>query len=181
MARFEVINNEHDAKMYSVVGTTSAGNADELVLNGMVGEIGARIEDNVYQLLPVTATAKDIFFVATPEVDADESKISNNTLIGFKNKIGEVQDAVVVTRNRKFAISQDGVEGLTGDAVKGGYLYVVAGKRKLQYKATAPVAGDNALLVAVIEDVVPATQGLFIGMNGTNLAMNYKMIRARVL
>lgn len=175
MARFDVTNNNTDAKMYSVIGTT-AGGADELILNGMVGEIGKRIEDNIYELLPLTATATDVFFVATPEVDPDESSIANNTLYGFTNKIGEVQDVVLIPRHRKFAIAENGI---VGTIVGGkGYLYAKVGERKLQYSATLPA---DSKLLAIIEEVVPATQGMVIGANGSNLILKYNMVRARVL
>lgn len=175
MARFDVINNNADAKMYSVIGTT-AGGEDELILNGMVGEIGKRIEDNIYELLPLTATATDVFFVSTPEVDADESSISNNTLYGFTNKIGEVQDVTAIPRHRKFAIAENGI---VGTVVGGkGYLYAKVGERKLQYSATKPA---ESKLLAEIESVVPATQGMVVGINGSNLILKYNMIRARVL
>lgn len=175
MARFDVINNNADAKMYSVIGT-AAGGADELILNGMVGEIGKRIADNVYELLPLTATATDVFFVSTPEVDADESSISNNTLYAFTNKLGEVQDVVQIPRHRKFAIAENGV---VGTIVGGkGFLYAKVGERRLQYSATKQA---DAKMLAEIESVVPATQGMVLAANGNNTILKYNMIRARVL
>lgn len=178
--RFEVTNRSNSEKMYSVVGTNEGGSADELILNGMVGEIGDRIEDNVYQLKPLTATAKKVFFVATPEVDADESKLENNALYTFVNKLGEVQDAVEVPSDRKFAIAENGIVGsMVG---KKGYVYAKVGERKLQYKATLPTKEDDqALLVAIIEEVVPATQGMFVGMKNAKLSLNYNIVRCRVL
>ena len=180
MARFEVTNKGGNEKMYSVVGTNAEGSKDELILNGMVGEIGDRIEDNVYQLKPLTATAKKVFFVATPEVDADESKIENNALYTFVNKLGEVQDAVEIPSDRKFAIAENGIEGSIEG--KKGYVYAKVGQRKLQYKNSLPTNDDDqALLVAIIEEVVPATQGMFVGMKNAKLSLNYNIVRCRVL
>lgn len=179
MSRFEVTNRSNAEKIYNVVGTNSGGNADELVLNGMVGEIGDRIEDNVYQLKPLTATAKKVFFVAEPEVDADESKVQNNALYTYQNKLGAVVDAVEIPADRKFAIAENGIVGsIVG---KKGYVYAKEGERKLQYKATLPIESDKAKLVAIIEEVVPATQGIFVGANKANLALSYNMVRCRVL
>lgn len=181
---FNTRNFKNDAKMYSVVGTKvdNSVKVDDTVQNGMVGTIGNQIRDNVYELLPLAADSTDIFFVATPEVDSDESKISYNTLQGFTLAKGDVADAIESHKHAKIEISEDMVDNVpVGGALKTGFLMAVAGKRKLQYKATAPIAGDNALLVADIEDVVQATQGIFVGLNGANLAMNYRNIRARIL
>lgn len=177
--RFEVTNRSNSEKIYNVVGTNTGGTADELVLNGMVGEIGDRIEDNVYQLKPLTATAKKVFFVAEPEVDADESSVEKNALYTYANKLGAVVDAVEIPADRKFAIAENGIVGtIVG---KKGYVYAKVGERKLQYKVTKPEASDNAVLVAIIEEVVPATQGAFVGVGSANLALSYNMVRCRVL
>lgn len=177
--RAEVTNFGSDnLKIYSVIGTDTAGTADELVQVGMLGEVTKQIEDNVYALQPLTATSKHVAMVATPEVDEDESSFDKNTLKGFSLKLGEVTDAVILAPHKKIAIEKAGVEGI-GSATTG-YVFAVAGKRKFQYKATKPVEADNALLVGVIEKVLPATQGIFIGTNnGNNLAMAYDIVRIR--
>ena len=41
--------------------------------------------------------------------------------------------------------------------------------------------GADAVSVAIIEEVVPATQGLFVGVGGANLAMQYNIVRCRVI
>lgn len=175
---YNVRNKKDSAKMYSVIGMATTGGEDELVQNGMVGEIGEQIEDNIYEFLPLSATAKDVFVMATPEVDADESSVQKNSLHGFKMTLGQVGDATQLERHGKGEISEDMVDG---SCAKTGYLYAVAGSRKLKYKATKPDTGDNALLVAKIEDIVPSTQGMVIGIGGKNLTLNYKNIRFRVL
>lgn len=175
---YNVRNKKESAKMYSAIGMATTGGDYELVQNGMLGEIGEQIEDNIYEFLPLSATATDIFVMATPEVDADESKVEKNSLYGFKMTLGQVGDVTQLERHGKGEISEDMVEGT---CAKTGYLYAVAGSRKLKYKATKPIEGDNALLVAKIEDIVPATQGMVIGIGGKNLALNYKNIRFRIL
>lgn len=176
---YNVRNKKESAKMYSVVGKKTAGGELELVQNGMFGEIGEQIEANVYEFLPVSATAKDIFVLATPEVDPDESNYMNNTLRGFKLTLGEVADATQIERHAKGEISEDMV---TGTVAKTGYLYLKAGDRKLTYKATKPdKTTDSALLIAKIEDVVQSVQGMFIGANGQNLVPQTKNIIFRIL
>lgn len=179
--RFEVINNDKDAKYYNVqvkvadYDATSTGK----VSNGVVGKIGARKEDNVYEFTKLAAKTDKVFYLATPEVEADESNYKNNTLRHYMNNIDEVLDAVEIRVGRKFAISEDGIVGsIVG---KAGYVYAKMGETKLQYKATMPIESDNAVAVAIIEEVVPATQGMFIGIGGNNLAMQYNIVRCRVI
>lgn len=174
---YNVRNKKESAKMYSAVGMVATGGADELVQNGMFGTVGAQIEDNVYEFLPVTATSTDIFVMATPEIDSDESKVEYNSLHGFKMALGQVGDITQVEVHSKGEISEDMV---TGTCTKVGYLVLEANQRKLKYSETLPTE-DTALLVAKIEDIVPATQGMFIGVGGKNLALSYKNIRFRVL
>jgi len=188
MARFDTSNIDNSNKMYSIIGTDIA-HADELVQNGMVGKIGDRITDDIYEFLPLVDGDTDVFFVATPEVDANEDSILNNSLHGFKLALGQVADAVQYKSHNKFAIEEAGVEGIAtnASAVKGAYLYSVGGKRKLQYKLTKPITTDKAIQIYVIEDVVPATQGMYLSQ-GTAVAkglkpiqLQYNMIRCRVL
>lgn len=186
--RFDTTNIGLDNKMYSVIGT-DASHADELVQNGMVGKIGDRIVDDIYEFLPLVDGDTDVFFLATPEVDPDENNVVNNSLHGFKLELGQVADAVQYKTHNKFAIEEGGVEGIaTGaNALKGAYLYAVGGKRKLQYKATKPISTDKAILVAIIEDIVPATQGMTL-QAGTSasrglvpMQLQYNLLRCRVL
>ena len=179
MARFEIINNSREAKIYNVKVDVAQFDANDtgLVSNGLVGKIGARIEDNVYELKALEATTDQVFFLASPEVDADEYDYKKNTLLHFKNDVADVLDAVEVPVNRKFAVSEDGIEGaIVG---KAGYVYAKVGEVKLQYSKTMP--STDAVLVAIIEEVVPATQGLFVGVGGANLAMQYNIVRCRVI
>lgn len=178
--RAEITNFGSDnLKIYSVVGTNAAGNADEVVQVGMLGEVTSMVTDSVYNFQPLTATSKHVAIIATPEVDEDESKIVNNTLKGFTLKAGDVVDAVLLAPHKKIAIEKSGIENFV-DAT--GYVYAVAGKRLLQYKATKPVVGDNPLLIGKIEAVLPATKGLFIGTtNGNNLALNYDLVKIRFI
>ena len=50
--RFEIINNSREAKIYNVKVDAGQFDANDtgLVSNGLVGKIGARVEDNVYEL-----------------------------------------------------------------------------------------------------------------------------------
>ena len=175
---YNVRNKKESAKMFSVVGTATTGGAEELVQNGMFGDIGKQIEENIYEFLPVTATSNGIFVMATPEVDADESKVEYNTLKGFKLALGQVGDATQVEVHSKGEISEDMVIGTCAES---GYLVLEAGARKLKYVATVTPGTATDLLVAKIEQIVPATQGMFIGVAGKNLALNYKNIRFRVV
>lgn len=174
-------NIKDSAKIYSIIGVATTGGDYELVQNGMFGEIGEQIEDNIYELLPVSATAKDIFVVATPEVDPDESSIAKNSLYGFKLGLGQVADAVQVELHSKGEISEDMVDLGGKTPVKGGYLVLKAGQRKLAYQDTAPLEADNALLVAKVEDVLLAKTGIAVGLGSQNLIPNYKNIRFRVI
>jgi hypothetical protein len=189
MSRFDTSNIDQSNKMYSVIGT-DLSNADELVQNGMVGKIGDRIVDDIYEFLPLEDGDTDVFFLATPEVDPDETSILNNSLHGFKLALGQVADAIQYKTHNKFAIEEDGVEGIASNAhaVKGAYLYSVGGKRKLQYKTTKPDAvTDKPIQIYVIEDVVPATQGMYLKQGTassrslTPIQLQYNMIRCRVL
>lgn len=179
MARFEIINNSREAKIYNVKVDVAQFDANDtgLVSNGLVGKIGARVEDNVYELKALEAETDQVFFLASPEVDADESDYKKNTLLHFQNDVADVLDAVEIPVNRKFAVSENGIEGTIID--KAGYVYAKVGEIKLQYSATMPVA--DAVSVAIIEEVVPATQGLFVGVGGANLAMQYNIVRCRVI
>ena len=188
MARFDTSNIDSSNKMYSVIGT-DASHADELVQNGMVGKIGDRIVDDIYEFLPLVDGDTDVFFLATPEVAPDETSILNNSLHGFTLALGQVADAVQYKSHNKFGIEEAGVEGIANGAhaVKGAYLYSVGGKRKLQYKATKPISTDKAIQIYVIEDVVPATQGMYL-QQGTSaskgltpIQLQYNMLRCRVL
>lgn len=179
MARFEIINNSREAKIYNVKVDEAQFDANDtgLVSNGLVGKIGARIEDNVYELKALEATTDQVFFLASPEVDADESDYKKNTLLHFQNDVADVLDAVEIPVNRKFAVSEDGIEGaIVG---KAGYVYAKVGEVKLQYSATMP--STDAVSVAIIEEVVPATQGIFVGVGNANLAMQYNIVRCRVI
>lgn len=180
---YNVRNKKESAKMYSVIGKATTGGDLQLVQNGMFGEIGEQIENNVYEFLPVSATAKDIFVLATPEVDPDESNYMNNTLRGFKLVLGQVGDVTQIERHAKGEISEDMITVPQGATIaKTGYLFLKAGDRKLTYKATKPNREtDSALLIAKIEDVVLALQGMFIGSNGQNLIPQTKNIIFRVL
>ena len=186
--RFDTTNIDNSNKMYSVIGT-DATHADELVQNGMVGKIGDRIVDDIYEFLPLVDGDTDVFFLATPEVDAYETSILNNSLHGFTLTIGQTADAVQYKTHDKFAIEEAGVEGILAgaSAIKGAYLYSIGGKRKLQYKLTKPISTDKAIQIYVIEDVVPATQGMYLRQGTasakalTPIQMQYNMIRCRVL
>lgn len=182
MARFEVINNSREAKIYNVKVKTADYDAAEtgLVSNGVVGKVVKRLEDNVYELEKLAAEGDKVFFVASPEVDVDEYNFKKNTLLHYMNDVDDVLDAVEIAVDRKFAISEDGIDGTI--ASKKGYVYAKVGETKLQYKATKPdFETDQAVLIAEIEEVVPATQGMFIGLNGKNLAMQYNIVRCRVI
>lgn len=189
MARFDTTNIGLDNKMYSVIGKATTGGADDLVQVGMVGKIGEQIEDNIYEFLPLEDGDTEVFFLSTPEVDPDESKVVFNTLHGFRLELGQVADAVEYKRHNKFTIEEtaEAIEGLaSGKATKGGYLYAKGGKRKLQYKATLPdTETDKAILVAKIEMIEPATQGMTVRATSAkkfeNLALNYNLLRCRVL
>lgn len=178
---YNVRNKKESAKMYSVIGKATTGGDLELVQNGMFGEIGEQIEADVYEFLPVSATAKDIFVLATPEVDPDESNFMKNTLRGFKLTLGEIGDATQIERHAKGEISEDMITVADGTIAKTGYLYLKAGDRKLTYKATKPEVGDSPLLVAKIEDVVRSVQGMFIGANGQNLVPQTKNVIFRII
>ena len=189
MSRFDTTNIDQSNKMYSIIGTDLT-HGDELVQTGMVGKIGDRIVDDIYEFLPLEDGDKEVFFLATPEVDADETSILNNSLHGFKLTLGQVADSVESKRHNKFAIEEAGVEGIATNAhaIKGEYLFAVGGKRKLQYKATKPdVVTDKAIQIYVIEDVVPATQGMYLKQGTasskglTPIQLQYNMIRYRVL
>ena len=189
MARFDTSNVNSNNKMYSIIGT-DLSQGDELVQTGMVGKIGDRIVDDIYEFLPLEDGDTDVFFVATPEVDPDETSILNNSLHGFALALGQVADAVQYKKHDKFAIEEAGVEGIATNAhaVKNAYLYSVGGKRKLQYKATKPdTITDKAIQIYIIEDVVPATQGMYLKQGTasskglTPIQLQYNMIRCRVL
>lgn len=189
--RFDTSNIRKDAKMYSVIGTKVSGSdkVDDLVQVGMVGKIGDRILDNVYEFLPLEATDKtnngDIFFLATPEVDPDEENVLNNSLKYFKLSEGQIADAVQYIKHDKFAIEEDGIVKSSSDTITiGGYAYAEAGKRKLQYSTTKP---SDYCMLAVIEDIVPVTEGMFV-KQGTRTAkaltqqqMQYNIVRCRVI
>lgn len=179
--RFDTTNIKRDAKMYSIIGKASTGGEEQLVQVGMVGSIGDMIEDDIYEFLP-PANGKDVFFLATPEVDADESDYTKNSLHGFTLRLGQVADAVQGMAHDKFTIEEKGIVG-ENIAVKK-YVYVKEGERKLQYKETLPVEADKAVLIGQIESIVPATQTLFLKANSSgfqNLAMNYNLVKFRVL
>ena len=178
---YNVRNKKESAKMYSVIGKATTGGDFELVQNGMFGEIGKQIENDIYEFLPPSETAKDVFVLATPEVDPDESDFNKNTLRGFKLVLGQVGDAVQMERHAKGEISEDLIAENTSMS-KDGYLYLKKGERKLTYKATKPdMTTDTALLIAKIEDIVPALQGIFIGANGKNLVPQTKNVVFRVI
>lgn len=182
MARFEIINNDKYAKIYSVKVKVADydASATGLVSNGVVGKVVTRLEDNVYQLEKLAAQTDKVFFLASPEVAADQSSFSKNALKTYLNDVTDVLDAVELRVDRKFAISEDGIVGTIVGGV--GYVYAKTGTDKLQYKATKPTfATDGAVLVAEIEKVVPATQGMFIAVGGTNIAMQYNIVRCRVI
>lgn len=178
---YNVRNKKESAKMYSVIGKATTGGELELVQNGMFGEIGERIEADVYEFLPVSATSKDIFVLATPEVDADESSFAKNSLRGFKLSLGEIGDATQVERHSKGEISEDMITVSSGTIAKGGYLYLAANSRKLTYKQEAPGESEAALLVAKIEDIVPSVQGIFVGADGSKLAPQVNNVIFRVI
>lgn len=178
---YNVRNKKESAKMYSVVGKATTGGELELVQNGMFGEIGEQIENDIYEFLPVSAQTKDVFVLSTPEVDPDESSYIKNTLRGFTLAKGQVADATQVERHSKGEISSDLILENTSLA-KTGYLYLKKGARKLTYKATKPdMTTDTAVLIAKIEDIVPGVQGMFIGANGQNLIPQTKNVIFRVL
>ena len=179
---YNVRNKKESAKMYSVIGKATGGATDEVVQNGMFGVIGEQIEKDVYQFLPpVKEGALDVFVIATPEVDPDESDFMKNTLRGFRLAEGQVADAVQVERHSKGEISEDLIND-NASMDKTGYLFLKDGERKLTYKATKPdMTSDSALLIAKIEDIVPAVQGMFIGANGKNLIPQTKNVIFRVL
>ena len=104
-----------------------------------------------------------------------------NTLRGFRLAEGQVADAVQVERHSKGEISEDLIND-NASMDKTGYLFLKDGERKLTYKATKPdMTSDSALLIAKIEDIVPAVQGMFIGANGKNLIPQTKNVIFRVL
>ena len=183
--RAEITNFGSDnLKIYSVIGTATDGNTDELVQVGMLGEVGDQIENDIYKLMPLTETSKHVAMVATPEVDADEGKTEYNSLKGFKLQLGQVCDAVILAPHKKIAIEKDGIEGDGVASIKkGDYVFAKEGKRKLQHKTTAPEAiSDKPLLVGRVESVVPATRGIFIGSTGgKNIALNYDLVNIRFI
>lgn len=183
--RAEIVNFGSDnLKIYSVIGTATGGEEDELVQVGMLGEVGGQIEDNIYKFLPLSETSKHVAMIATPEVDADESQIEYNSLKGFKLQLGQVCDAVLLAPHKKIAIEKGGIKGSGAESMKvGQYVYAKQGERQLQYKATLPdTSTDNALLIGVIESIVPATSGLFIGSTGgKNIALNYDLVKIRFI
>ena len=189
--RFDTRNIRKDAKMYSVIGTKVSGSdkVDDLVQVGMVGKIGDRITDNVYEFLPLESTDSsangDVFFLATPEVDPDEDNILNNSLKYFKMSEGQIGDAVQYLKHDKFSIEEDGVVTTTGVTIaEGKYVYAKAGERKLQYSANIP---SDYCMLAVIEDIVPTTEGMFVKSGTasakalTPIQMQYNLLRCRVI
>lgn len=180
--RFEVINNIKDAKYYNVKVKVADydATATGLVSNGVVGKVVKRLENDVYELEKLAGQGEKVFFLVSPEVDADEYNYKKNTLLHYMNDSSAVLDAVEIPVDRKFAISEDGIVGsIVG---KKGYVYAKVGEVKLQYKATKPdFATDKAVLIAEIEEVVPATQGMFIAVGGANLAMSYNLVKCRVI
>lgn len=178
---YNVRNKKESAKMYSVIGKATTSGDLEQVQNGMFGEIGEQIENDIYEFLPPSDKATDVFVLATPEVDPDESDFMKNTLRGFTLAKGQVADAVQVERHSKGEISEDLIQENTS-MNKTGYLYLKQGERKLTYKATKPdMTTDTAVLIAKIEDIVPALQGIFIGAGGQNLIPQTKNVIFRVL
>lgn len=181
--RLDTMNVNVSNKMYSAIGKATTGGLNEVVQNGYFGKVGALLEEDIYEFLPLADGDRDIFVMATPEVDADESKISNNTLTGFTMVEGQVGDIVQLKTHDKIAVEEKGIESLAGSGVVGKYVYVKSGKRKLQYKATLPDAvTDKALLIGVIESVVPATQrGTYVSSTLANVALNYNIVRIRFI
>ena len=39
----------------------------------------------------------------------------------------------------------------------------------------------KAILIAEIEEVIPAVQGMYVGAKGKNLAMSYNLVKCRVI
>lgn len=187
MARFDTTNFRKDAKIYSVVGKATSGGVDEQVQVGMVGKIGNLIEDNVYEFLPLESGDTEVFYLATPEVDYDEHDYKKNTLYYFSLPEGAVADAVEGKKHDKFTVGDNGVEVSGASVVKGGYIYAKAGERKLQYKATKPDGSDDAIQIAVIEDIKDATQGITVqtGTSGARalnqIQMQYKLYVCRII
>ena len=182
MARFEIINQNPSAKYYNVKvkATDFDASTTGLVSNGLVGKIGARLENNVYELEKLAEQGDKVFFLTTPEVDVDEYNFKKNTLLYYMNEVDEVLDAAEIPTDRKFAISEDGIEGSIVD--KKGYVYAKQGEVKLQYKETLPDwTTDKAILIAKIEEVIPAVQGMYVGAKGKNLAMSYNLVKCRVI
>lgn len=185
MARFDTSNFREDAKMYSVVGTTSSG-TEEAVQTGMVGKIGNRIVDDVYEFVPLESGDTECFYIATPEVDYDEEDFKKNSLYYFQLEKGAVTDAIQGVKHDKFSIAENGVTVPSSDTiVKNGYVYAKVGERKLQYSTTEPVS--DVIQLAKIEDIVPATQGIVV-MSGTKtnralnqVQLNYNMLRCRII
>lgn len=182
MARFEIINQSPSAKYYNVKvnATDFDPSTTGLVSNGLVGKITKRLEDNVYELGKLEAEGDKVFFLVTPEVDVDEYNYKKNTLLYYMNDAEAVLDAAEIPVDRKFAVSEDGIEGTIEDGK--GYVFAKVGETKLQYKSTKPdFSGDQAVLVAEIEEVVPAVQGMYVGAKGKNLAMAYNLVKCRVI
>lgn len=182
MARFEIINQSPSAKYYNVKvnATDFDPSTTGLVSNGLVGKITKRLEDNVYELGKATEQGDKVFFLVTPEVDVDEYNYKKNTLLHYMNDAEAVLDAAEIPVDRKFAVSEDGIEGTIQEGK--GYVYVKQNEVKLQYKQTLPDWGsDQAILIAEIEEVVPAVQGMYVGAKGKNLAMAYNLVKCRVI
>lgn len=167
--------------MESVIGRATTGSStDKDIQVGYVGKIGALIRDNVYEFLPLATGDKELYVIATPEVNAKDVSILDRKIVSYTIPTGEVVDAMPLVVGDKIGVSDDGIVLGVGSLAKTGYLYTKAGEDKLQYKATLPTdSGDGALHIFKIESIENATQGMVVGLNNTQLQLQYKMVKAR--
>lgn len=188
--RIDITKKQESDVMYSAVGYKANGTDLEVVQNGMVGALGNLQEYDTYKFLPLASGNTEVFIMATPEIDADESKISNNTLHGYTMVEGQVGDITVLKRHTCVAIEAAGIDNLpaSNSTAVGKYVYATEGKRLLQYKATLPdVATDKAILIGVIENVKAATapimfkQGVAGATGLSGMGLSYNLVEVRFI
>lgn len=188
--RIDITKKQESDVMYSAVGYATTGGSLEKVQNGMVGKLGSMVEYDTYEFLPLASGDSEVFIMATPEVDPDESKIENNTLKGFTMTEGQVGDITVLKRHSCLTIEEAGIENFpsTGSTAVGKYVYAKEGERLLQYKATLPDTSiDKAILIGIVEGVKPATspimfkQGTSSSKSLSGMGLSYNLVEVRFL
>lgn len=186
--RIDISKKQESDVMYSAIGYSATG-VLETVQNGMVGALGSMVEYDTYEFLPLKDGDTEVFIMATPEVDADESEIEKNTLKGYLMTEGQVGDITILKRHTCIAIDEAGIEGLPtkSSTAIGKYVYATSGKRLLQYKATVPIGEDKANIVGIIENVKPATsptifvQGTTANKGLTGAGLSYNLVEVRFI